>query len=132
MTCVIGCGAPGKLCGSNYPSPVSAPGVASLECDTTIPGFDDAPELAQYRDMYDAANDSGIAVPSPIGVTMFSGNQGTPTCWGDIDCAPGETCLIGPAQTGISGLPILCWNLRDIQFGRNPDRIAGYGLQLNK
>ena len=105
MTCVIGCGAPGKLCGSNYPSPVSAPGVASLECDTTIPGFDDAPELAEYRDMYDAANDSGIAVASPIGVTMFSGNQGTPTCWGGLDCAPGETCLIGPAQTGISGLP---------------------------
>jgi hypothetical protein len=104
-TCVIGCNGPGKLCGSSYPSPVSAPGVTDLECDTTIPGFTAAGQLAQYRDMYDAANDSGIAVSSDIGVTMFSGNQGTPTCWGDIDCAPGETCLIGPTATGISGLP---------------------------
>jgi Thaumatin family len=104
-TCVIGCSGPGQLCGKTYPSPVSAPGVAGLECKTTIPGYEDAPELAQYRDMYDAANDSGIAVANPIGVTMFSGNQGTPTCWGDIDCAPGEVCLIGPTSTGISTLP---------------------------
>lgn len=109
-TCVIGCNGPGKLCGSSYPSPVSAPGVTDLECDTAIPSgsVHDIPfttDNSQYRDMYDAANDSGVVSSSHVGVTMFSGNQGTPTCWGDIDCAPGEECLIGPTATGIAGLP---------------------------
>lgn len=110
MTCVIGCGAPGKLCGSNYPSPVSAPGVSSLRCDSAISsgsvhGIPFSSDGSEYRDMYDAANDSGVVSSSHVGVTMFSGNQGTPTCWGDIDCAPGESCLIGPTNSGISGLP---------------------------
>ncbi len=110
MTCVIGCGAPGKLCGSNYPSPVSAPGVSSLRCDNAISsgsvhGIPFISDQSQYRDMYDAANDSGVVSSSNVGVTMFSGNQGTPTCWGDIDCAPGESCLIGPTNSGITGLP---------------------------
>ena len=110
MTCVIGCGAPGKLCGSNYPSPVSAPGVSSLRCDSAISsgsvhGIPFISDGSQYRDMYDAANDSGVVSSSHVGVTMFSGNQGTPTCWGDIDCAPGESCLIGPTNSGIAGLP---------------------------
>ena len=110
MTCVIGCGAPGKLCGSNYPSPVSAPGVSSLRCDTAISsgsvhGIPFMSDDSQYRDMYDAANDSGVVSSSNVGVTMFSGNQGTPTCWGDIDCAPGESCLIGPTNSGITNLP---------------------------
>jgi hypothetical protein len=110
MTCVIGCGAPGKLCGSNYPSPVSAPGVSSLRCDTAISsgsvhGIPFTSDGSQYRDMYDAANDSGVVSSSHVGVTMFSGNQGTPTCWGGIDCAPGESCLIGPTNSGITGLP---------------------------
>ena len=110
MTCVIGCGAPGKLCGSDYPSPVSAPGVSSLRCDTAISsssvhGIPFISDGSEYRDMYDAANDSGVVSSSHVGVTMFSGNQGTPTCWGDIDCAPGESCLIGPTNSGITGLP---------------------------
>jgi Thaumatin family len=110
MACVIGCGAPGKLCGSNYPSPVSAPGVANLRCDSAIStgsvhGNPFVSDGSQYRDMYDAANDSGVVSSSHVGVTMFSGNQGTPTCWGNIDCAPGESCLIGPANAGITGLP---------------------------
>lgn len=110
FTCVIGCDGPGKLCGANYPSPVSAPGVADLECTTAIPsgsvhGVPFSADGSEYRDMYDAANDSGVVSASHFGVTMFSGNQGTPTCWGDIDCAPGEECLIGPTATGIAGLP---------------------------
>jgi hypothetical protein len=110
FTCVIGCNGPGKLCGANYPSPVSAPGVAYLECTTPIPsgsvhGIPFSADGSEYRDMYDAANDSGVVSSGNVGVTMFSGNQGTPTCWGDIDCAPGEECLIGPAATGIAGLP---------------------------
>jgi hypothetical protein len=109
-TCDIGCNAPGKLCANEYPLPVSAPGNTDLECQSEIPsgtadGVAFTADGSQYRDMYDAANDSGHVDRNDIGVTMFSGNQGTPTCWGDIDCAPGETCLLGAADTGITGLP---------------------------
>ncbi len=110
FTCVIGCNGPGKLCGANYPSPVSAPGVTNLKCATPIPpgsvhGIDFSADGSWYEDMYDAANDSGAVSAGNLGVTMFSGNQGSPTCWGDIDCAPGEECLVGPTVTGIAGLP---------------------------
>ncbi len=108
-TCVIGCSGPGQLCGKSYPSPISAPGVAGLECSTTVPsgsvhGIPFTMDGSQYTDMYNAVNNSGAVSASHIGVTMFSSNQGTPTCWGDIDCAPGEECLIGPAG-GVTGLP---------------------------
>jgi hypothetical protein len=109
-TCVIGCSGPGQLCGNGYPSPISAPGVSNLECDTAIPsgsvhGTSFTADGSEYIDMYAAANISKAVTSSHVGVTMFSGNQGTPTCWGDIDCAPGETCLIGPTNSGITGLP---------------------------
>ena len=108
--CVIGCNGPGKLCGADYPSPVGAPGIADLQCTTTIPsstvhGIPFTTDNSQYRDMYDAANDSATVHTTHQGVTMFSGNQGTPTCWGDLDCLPTEECLIGPTATGITGLP---------------------------
>ena len=109
-TCVIGCSGPGQLCGNAYPLPISAPGISSLECDTPVPsgsvhGISFTADGSEYKDMYAAANKSGVVSSSNLNVTMFSGDQGTPTCWGDIDCAPGESCLIGPANSGIPGLP---------------------------
>ncbi|HEY4930646.1 MAG TPA: thaumatin family protein [Terriglobales bacterium] len=109
-TCVIGCNAPSGLCGNSYPPPVYAPGIANLECTTTIPsgtvhGVSFTADGSQYQDMYLAKNASGAVTMSNIGTAMFSGNQGTPTCWGDIDCNPNQVCLLGSAATGISGLP---------------------------
>ena len=79
-TCVIGCNGPGKLCNASYPSPISAPGVAGLECTTTIQngsvhGIPFTADGSQYRDMYDAANDSGAVSKANPNVTMFSGNH---------------------------------------------------------
>lgn len=109
-TCVIGCNQPQKLCGTTFPPPVYAPGISGLECSMTIPsgtvhGVSFTADGSEYVDMYQAKNQSGKVVPTNLGVTMFSGNQGTPTCWGDIDCRPDEVCLLGSAATGIAGLP---------------------------
>ena len=83
-TCITGCNAPTTQCGPNAP--------AGLECNTVIP---DSPGLitdgSTYFDMYAAANKSGNVDPNHIGAAMFSGNQGTPTCWGTPDCPIGDT-----------------------------------------
>ena len=96
-TCVTGCNAPTTQCGPNAP--------AGLECNTVIP---DSPGLitdgSTYFDMYAAANKSGKVDPNHIGAAMFSGNQGTPTCWGTLDCPSGYSCVMG-ASTGITGWP---------------------------
>ena len=96
-TCVTGCNAPTTQCGPNAP--------AGLECNTVIP---DSPGLitdgSTYFDMYAAANKSGKVNPNHIGAAMFSGNQGTPTCWGTLDCPSGYSCVMG-ASTGITGWP---------------------------
>jgi hypothetical protein len=96
-TCVTGCNAPTTQCGPSAP--------AGLECNTVIPS---APDLvtdgSTYFDMYAAANKSGNVDPSHLGSAMFSGNQGTPTCWGTLDCPIGYSCVLG-ASTGITGWP---------------------------
>jgi hypothetical protein len=97
-TCVIGCNTPTTQCGPSAPT--------GLECNTVIPS---SPHLmtdgSTYFDMYAAANKSGNVDPSHIGNAMFSGNQGTPTCWGTLDCPIGYSCVLG-ASTGISGWPV--------------------------
>jgi hypothetical protein len=109
-TCVIGCNQPSALCGSSFPPPVYAPGIADLECTTAIPsgtvhGVSFTADGSQYQDMYLAKNASGAVTMSNKGTAMFSGNQGTPTCWGDLDCNPNQVCVLGSAATGIAGLP---------------------------
>jgi len=81
-TCVIGCWDPGDLCALNS----SASG---LNCANTLPSG------ATYDDMY-------LAKDTSTGVAMSSGNQGDATCWGDVDCPPGETCEMA-GQAGIPG-----------------------------
>ncbi|MGH7843014.1 MAG: thaumatin family protein [Candidatus Binataceae bacterium] len=93
-TCVIACNDPSDQC-------VAANPPAGLMCDTVVPGGDGS----TFADMYFAKNFSG-KVPAGVGITMASGNQGTPTCWGDVDCAPGESCKMGvmgsfPAGVGV-------------------------------
>jgi Thaumatin family len=108
-TCVIGCNDPADQCTALNP--------ASLHCGEVIPtplpagAFPSplpsplpTPDGSTYFDMYEAANKSGKVDSNNIGSSMFSGNQGTPTCWGDLDCAPGETCMLG-SNSGISGFP---------------------------
>lgn len=108
FTCDIGCEGPGSVCGNSYPSPVAAPGANDLDCADTIPAPTASPiwtpDNSEYIDMYLSENHSGSETASDVGTAMFSGNQGTPTCWGDIDCAPGEECLLN-GTSGIDGLP---------------------------
>ncbi|MGO9451699.1 MAG: hypothetical protein ACLQDV_11760 [Candidatus Binataceae bacterium] len=109
-TCVIGCNQPVGLCGNSFPPPVYAPGITDLECTTTIPsgavhGVSFMADGSEYEDMYLAKNASGAVTMSHIGTAMFSGNQGTPTCWGDLDCSPNQVCVLGSTATGIVDLP---------------------------
>jgi hypothetical protein len=59
-----------------------------LNCANTLPSG------ATYDDMY-------LAKDTSSGVSMSSGNQGDATCWGDVDCPPGETC----EMAGQAGIP---------------------------
>jgi hypothetical protein len=126
FTCDIGCNGPGSVCTSTYPTPVAAPGLTGLDCAGTIPApTPDAtwtPDNSEYVDMYLSSNHSGSETGSDIGKAMFSGNQGTPTCWGDIDCAPGQTCLTN-GTSGIAGLPDYVGICATINPGGLPLRI---------
>ncbi|MHB8383348.1 MAG: thaumatin family protein [Candidatus Binataceae bacterium] len=116
-TCVIGCDAPSKLCpgiGSVKPfmSGVDAPGMQSLDCYQPVPGdfagFTFTSDGSWFEDMYNVHNQSGAVYTTDNAiyqVSMFSSNQGTPTCWGDLDCPPNQNCLLGPTATGIANLP---------------------------
>ncbi len=90
--CVVGCNDPGDQCSATSPP-------TALDCNTAVPSGDNS----TYFDMYTAANKSGKGTNagSDIGAAMSSGNQGTPTCWGNADCLPSETCEMGV----ISGFP---------------------------
>jgi hypothetical protein len=102
-TCVVGCNQPGIQCSTGSAPP-------GLECNTAVPAPSPSaspswtPDGATFADMYSGKNLSGDATPTPLGVSMISGNQGTPTCWGDIDCAPGQSCnlsLVTGFPTGV-------------------------------
>jgi hypothetical protein len=91
--CVVACNDPGDQCAAPNPP-------ADLRCGTAVPGGDGS----TYDDMYAAKNASKTI--SATDAAMSSGNQGTPTCWGDVDCPPGESCKMGlvstfPASVGI-------------------------------
>jgi hypothetical protein len=84
--CVIGCSDPGDLCaGANPP--------AGLDCQSTLSGGE------TYQDMYLAKDDTSSS--PTYNVAMSSGNQGDATCWGSVDCPPGETC----EMAGQAGIP---------------------------
>jgi len=86
-SCVIGCMDPGDQC--NIASPPSG-----LKCTDTISGN------VTYQDMY-LAKDADSSSPT-FGTVQGSANQGDATCWGDVDCPPGETC----EMAGQAGLPV--------------------------
>jgi len=96
-TCVIGCNDPGDQCTSSNP--------ADLMCHAVVPNGDGS----TYADMYLARNFSGN-INQGLNKTMISGNQGTPTCWGNADCLPTEICATSlipgfPTGIGICTLP---------------------------
>ena len=103
---VIGCEAPTNACA--LPSPP-----AGLKCSMAIPsGSGFTADGATYNDMYSAKNASNLA-GCMNGNAMFSGLQGTPSCWGTADCPSGYTCVMG-TSTGISGWPSSgVWPLHD-------------------
>ncbi|MGH8012266.1 MAG: thaumatin family protein [Candidatus Binataceae bacterium] len=78
--CVIGCLDPGDQCQMSSPP-------AGLMCNNSLPSGE------TYEEMYLAKN-------TATGTAMSSGNQGNPTCWGDSDCLPGQTCEM-PGKGGI-------------------------------
>ena len=96
--CVIGCNDPGDQCSGSPP--------VGLSCNTKIPNGDGS----TYFDMYEAANKSGNVDPNNIGAAMSSGNQGTPTCWSNVDCLPGETCQMSLIPSFPNGLGICSAN----------------------
>ena len=84
-TCVLGCNDPCDQCTQRNPS--------ALKCDQNLTGGE-----GTYEDMFCVKNTATKGAGA--GVSMSSCNQGTPVCWGNADCLPGETC-----QTGVTGFP---------------------------
>lgn len=64
------------------------------ECDQDLSGGN-----GTYQDMFCVKNTATSGTGA--GDSMSSCNQGTPVCWGNADCLPGETCL-----TKVSGFPV--------------------------
>jgi Thaumatin family/Abnormal spindle-like microcephaly-assoc'd, ASPM-SPD-2-Hydin len=131
-TCVIGCNQPGLQC--TLPSPP-----AGLQCTTTIPPPTASPswtpEGSEYVDMYAAKNVSNAVTSQGTGISMASANQGTATCWADIDCMPGQTCTMGlvpafPDGVGIclpdASPPINCGGQSDVGNPCGGYQGAGY------
>ena len=63
--------------------------------------------------MYLVKNYSGAIDSANQNQTMISSNGGTPVCWGNLDCAPGQTCEMGvvpgfPAGVGICNVAGKC------------------------
>jgi hypothetical protein len=119
-TCVVGCNQPGLQC-------ASSPAPAGLNCTSVIPSPTASPfwspDGSEYRDMYSAKNLSNAVTTQGNGISMASANQGTATCWADIDCKPGQTCAMGlvPAFPDGVGLclpegspPINCASQSDV------------------
>jgi hypothetical protein len=107
--CVVGCLDPCTQC-----QPPRMP--QSLECKTSVAsasGYSDCDGgtgRATFIDMYCVKNTSGE------GHSQASSNQGTPTCFADVDCPPGR--IAGTKQT--------------CQFrGLSPDPPAGSGVCID-
>src|SRR5262249_15969063 len=85
-TCVIGCNQPGIQCGTSSP-----PG--GLQCTSVIPAPTASPfwtpDGSEFVDMYAVKNSSQAVTTDAPGISMGSANQGTATCWADVDCKPG-------------------------------------------
>ena len=114
--CVIGCNDPIDQCQTANPP-------AGLDCTALVPGGNGA----EYEDMYSSSNLSQQS-PTTAVHSMSSGNQGTATCWGTADCAPGETCATGlvsnfPSGVGLcvsGGLPVSAINCKTQSDVGNP------------
>jgi hypothetical protein len=92
-TCVVGCLDPCTQCVRNP----SAPG---LDCggqvdNLTYTGCDGNTYEVTNQDLYCAKN-TQVA----NGDAMASANQGTPTCFGDVDCPPGDSCVTSGFASG--------------------------------
>jgi hypothetical protein len=81
-TCVIGCVAPCDQCQQSSPP-------AGLKCTDEIgssyTACDKSSQQATYEDLY-------CTKSFHDGNSMASGNQGTPTCFSNLDCPPGSIC----------------------------------------
>jgi hypothetical protein len=113
-TCVIGCNDPGDQCTSIDPNCANPANDGALQCCTSVPsGAGWTADGADYVDMYLVKNYSGVIDNANQNQTMISSNGGTPVCWGDLDCAPGQTCEMGvvpgfPADVGICNVSGKC------------------------
>jgi hypothetical protein len=113
-TCVIGCNDPGDQCTSIDPNCTTPANDGALQCCTAVPsGSGFTADGADYVDMYLVKNYSGVIDNANQNQTMISSNGGTPVCWGNLDCAPGQTCEMGvvpgfPADVGICNVAGKC------------------------
>ena len=113
-TCVIGCNDPGDQCTSIDPNCGNPANDGALQCCTAVPsGSGFTADGADYVDMYLVKNYSGVIDSANQYQTMISSNGGTPVCWGNLDCAPGQTCEMGvvpgfPADVGICNVAGKC------------------------
>lgn len=92
-TCVVGCLDPCTQCERN----ASAPG---LDCTTQVGGltFTDCNGSTlpvTGMDLYCAKN-----TQAQNGNSMASANQGTPTCFADVDCPAGSSCVTNGFASG--------------------------------
>ncbi|HYL58461.1 MAG TPA: thaumatin family protein [Candidatus Acidoferrales bacterium] len=112
--CVIGCNDPGDQCTSIDPGCKNTEEDGALKCCTAVPsgpGF--TADGADYVDMYLVQNYSAAIDSGNQFQKMISSNGATPVCWGNLDCAPGQTCEMGvvpgfPAGVGICNVPGKC------------------------
>ena len=113
-TCVIGCNDPGDQCTSIDPNCGNPANDGALQCCSAVPsGSGFTADGADYVDMYLVKNYSGVIDSANQYQTMISSNGGTPVCWGNLDCAPGQTCEMGvvpgfPADVGICNVAGKC------------------------
>ena len=113
-TCVIGCNDPGDQCTSIDPNCTTPSNDGALQCCSAVPsGSGFTADGADYVDMYLVKNYSGVIDNANQYQTMISSNGGTPVCWGNLDCAPGQTCEMGvvpgfPADVGICNVAGKC------------------------
>jgi hypothetical protein len=95
-TCLIACNQPFNQCTSASPP-------AGLMCNSVLASGATNADMYAAKDYHDTLLPA--PTPTPAGVAMASCNQGTPTCWGNTDCLPGEQCVTTvpsfPAGAGV-------------------------------